>query len=332
MEQINTKLGNVRSTRRIKITHQTQDRAMMRPRENHFVRHTVRSHGAKLARLHMQDWLTLLLLAAIDAGLNMIEPFHRYVSSELMTNLKYPLKIPDTVPMWAVPVYAVIFPCLIFLIYYHHRKDVYDLHHAVLGLGYSVLVTAVITDSIKDAVGRPRPNFYYRCFPNGIPIFDPTNGDVLCTGDPKLIKEGYKSFPSGHSSWSFAGLGFLAWYLCGKIKVFDNRGHAAKICIVLLPYLFAALVAISRVDDYWHHWTDVFTGSMLGSIVSSICYLQFFPFPNCINGWATHAFIRLMEENDFQCPFKENIETTQLRHVDDIRDRTAPDEESGRIY
>lgn len=77
---------------------------MMRSRENHYIRHTVRSHGAKLARMHMQDWLILLLLAAIDGGLNIIEPFHRYVSSELMTNLKYPFKIHDTVPMWAVPV------------------------------------------------------------------------------------------------------------------------------------------------------------------------------------------------------------------------------------
>ncbi|XP_057786922.1 lipid phosphate phosphatase 2-like [Salvia miltiorrhiza] len=302
---------------------------MMRARENQFVGHTVRSHGATLARLHMQDWLILLVLAAMDAGLNLIEPFHRYISSDLMTDLKYPLIIPDTVPMWAVPVYAVMLPCLVFVIYYHRRKDVYDLHHAVLGLAYSVLVTAVITDSIKDAVGRPRPNFYFRCFPDGLAVFNPDNGDVMCTGDRKLIKEGYKSFPSGHSSWSFAGLGFLAWYLSGKIKVFDKRGHAAKICIVLIPYLFAALVAISRVDDYWHHWTDVFTGSILGCVVSSICYLQFFPFPNCSNGWATHAFIRMMEESAvLQCDLEE-IETTEFGH-EDRRDMTVPDDKNAR--
>ncbi|KAI3463759.1 hypothetical protein Pfo_020422 [Paulownia fortunei] len=245
--------------------------------------HTLKSHGGKLARVHMHDWLILLLLAAIDGGLNLIEPFHRYVSSELMTDLKYPLKIPDTVPMWAVPMYAVVLPCIIFLIYYLCKRDVYDLHHAILGLAYSVLVTEVITDSIKDAVGRPCPNFYYRCFPDG----------VLCTGDAKLVKEGYKSFPSGHSSCrhgSFADLGFLAWYLCGKIKVFDKRGHAAKLCIILLPYLFAALVAIS------------------------FCYLQFFPFPHYINGdWATHAFNRIMEENGFHSPSTE-METTHFRH------------------
>lgn len=38
---------------------------------------------------------------------------------------------------------------------------------ACVGLLFSVLITAVITDAIKDAVGRPRPDFFWRCFPNG---------------------------------------------------------------------------------------------------------------------------------------------------------------------
>lgn len=53
-------------------------------------------------------------------------------------------------------------------------------------------------------------------------------------------------------------------YLSGKIRVFDRRGHVAKLCIVILPLLVAALVGVSRVDDYWHHWTDVFAGGLLG--------------------------------------------------------------------
>ena len=68
-----------------------------------------------------------------------------------------------------------------------------------------------------------------------------------------------------NSAGSFAGLGFLSLYLSGKIKAFDRRGHVAKLCIVFLPLLAASLVAVSRVDDYWHHWQDVFAGGILGS-------------------------------------------------------------------
>ncbi|GAA0185670.1 phosphatase [Lithospermum erythrorhizon] len=272
------------------------------------VKHTVASHGGKLAKNHLYDWLLLLLLVFIDGGLNLIEPFHRYVNEDIVRDLKFPFKH-DTVPMWAVPIYAVILPLVVFMAYYLGRRDVYDLHHAILGLAYSVLISAVVTDSIKDAVGRPRPNFFWRCFPDGIATFDPTPGDnfgnVMCTGVKKIIKEGYKSFPSGHSSWSFAGLGYLGWYLCGKIRAFDRRGHSAKLTIVLIPYLFAALVAVSRVDDYWHHWTDVVAGSLIGIGVSSVCYLQFFPFPNSSRGWATHAYFRAMEEHGFNHPEDE---------------------------
>ena len=63
--------------------------------------HTLRSHGAKVARIHMHDWLILLLLVVIEVILNLIEPFHRFVGEKMMEDLKSPLK-GNTVPIWAV--------------------------------------------------------------------------------------------------------------------------------------------------------------------------------------------------------------------------------------
>ncbi|TYH61980.1 hypothetical protein ES332_D07G087200v1 [Gossypium tomentosum] len=168
--------------------------------------HTIRSHGFAIARTHMHDWLILVLLVVIWVVILIIHPFYRFVGKDMMDDLRYPLQS-NTVPVWAVPMYAVLLPVLIFIFVYIRRRDVYDLHHAVLGLLFSVLVTAVITDSIKNAVGRPRPDFFWRCFPDGKDVYDKW-GNVICHGDKSVIREGHKSFPNCNH-WRISGFVLL---------------------------------------------------------------------------------------------------------------------------
>lgn len=65
--------------------------------------HTIKSHGLSVARIHIHDWIILLLLVVIYIVLNVIGPFHRFVGKDMMTDLKYPMK-DNTVPGWSVPV------------------------------------------------------------------------------------------------------------------------------------------------------------------------------------------------------------------------------------
>ena len=73
---------------------------------------------------------------------------------------------------------------------------------------------------------------------------------------------------------SFAGLGFLAFYLAGKLHLFDRRGHTVwiiltlhriltegaqgKAWLALTPFAGATLVAISRTMDYRRECRPVF--------------------------------------------------------------------------
>ncbi|KAA8532653.1 hypothetical protein F0562_032686 [Nyssa sinensis] len=163
--------------------------------------HTIKSHGTTVARNHTPDWLILLLLVVIEIILNTRHPFYRFVGKDMMTDLKYPHKKKDTVPILVVPMYAVFLPITIFILCYLRRRDVYDLHHSIL-------------------VGRPRPDFFQRCFPDGIDEYD-QRGDVHCHGIESIIAEGHKSFPSGHTSWKQLFLvlcrsGFSIFVLIGE--------------------------------------------------------------------------------------------------------------------
>ena len=79
-----------------------------------------------------------------------------------------------------------------------------DFHSAVLGEVLSLALTISVTTIVKVLVGRPRPDILDRCQPvegaaNAIPYGLVTS--AICTTDNlKRLKEGFRSFPSGHAS------------------------------------------------------------------------------------------------------------------------------------
>lgn len=113
--------------------------------------------------------------------------------------------------MWSV-IYAGVIPLIILVLWgIFFRPDAHKFHVTVLGLVVTLAVGSFITDLIKNAVGRPRPDLIDRCKPGrGTPDHELVTYTVCTQPNQHILDEGWRSFPSGHSSFAFGGLGYLA--------------------------------------------------------------------------------------------------------------------------
>jgi len=227
------------------------------------------------------DWLiTTVLWWILTYISHHVSGFKRHFSLT-DPSLRYPHATGQRVSSQALWILSSALPlCVQIVVNALFIRSWWDLHHSALGLWLSITLTGSITQIIKVTVGRPRPDLLSRCQP--LPgSEDPPWGlstVAICTQTSKhILEDGWRSFPSGHSSLAFSGLGFLAFYLAGKLRPFDSRGHAGKVWLLLLPLGIASWIAITRTMDYRHHWHDVLTGSALGIGIAYASYRQYYP-------------------------------------------------------
>ncbi|GJN91328.1 hypothetical protein Rhopal_004349-T1 [Rhodotorula paludigena] len=235
----------------------------------------------RLVISYAPDWIFTIVLLAIIGYFTDLAGYKRQFSLT-DTSIQHTFTEHQRVSFPECIVYAGVVPAiLILLIALIWRRSFWDWHSGWLGLLLSVSLTTVFTQVVKVTVGRPRPDLIDRCQPvegaANAPVYGLATWEICTVQSGHIFDDGFKSFPSGHSSFAWSGLLYLSLYLCGKMHIMDRRGHAWKAWIAITPPIGAALIAVSRTMDYRHHATDVIAGSILGIVISWMTYHLYYP-------------------------------------------------------
>lgn len=122
------------------------------------------------------------------------------------------------------------------------KRKLWELHMGWLGLALALMCAWIITQGMKNLFGKPRPDLLTRCQPDlvnwakhvvgfhtptdsGLNMTDgPYNGQLvgatICQNpDRALLDDGFRSYPSGHSSSAAAGLIYTSLLLASKFAI-----------------------------------------------------------------------------------------------------------------
>ncbi|KAF2012629.1 PAP2-domain-containing protein [Aaosphaeria arxii CBS 175.79] len=230
-------------------------------------------------RSYASDYVGLaILLTGWILLIMFVEPFHRMFSLDNLA-IQFPHAEVERVSVTWLFIYAGAVPLGLLITWsLALRPGAHKSHVTILGWFISLILTLFLTDIIKNAVGRPRPDLIARCKPEkGTPAHQLVTFEICTEEDHHVLHDGWRSFPSGHSSFAFSGLGYLALFIAGQCHVFRPRTDLARVLLALAPLLGAVLIAISRCEDYRHDVYDVTTGSLIGLSIAYFTYRRYYP-------------------------------------------------------
>lgn len=287
-------------------------------------------------RSYASDYLGLAVLLTAYILIQFFgEPFHRMFSLDNLS-IQYPYAEKERVPVLWLFIYAGCIPLATLIVWaILFRPPIHKAHVSILGWWISLVLTLFITDVIKNAVGRPRPDLIARCkAEKGTPEHELVTYEVCTETNHHVLHDGWRSFPSGHSSFAFSGLGYLALFLAGQCHVFRPRTDFARVLLALAPILGAALIAISRCEDYRHDVYDVTTGSLIGMLMAYFTYRRYYPplrgnkcdtpFPNRADVADGRGFRKLKDDEErvrsaMDCEIEESDDETETHPLSSMR-------------
>ncbi|KAM5356257.1 hypothetical protein ACJ41O_002903 [Fusarium nematophilum] len=208
-----------------------------------------RRFSVRLIISYAFDWIVLLFFAGIGVLFDRIEPAKRPFSL-VDPNIAFPYREHELVPAYLLFVLAIGVPALIVavvsLIFVPGptvpkgtpksliwQRKLWELHVGMLGLVFALSLAWFFTSAMKNLFGKPRPDLLSRCEPDwknvkdhiaGGYSWESMNGQLvyatICQQtDAYKLNDGFRSYPSGHSSCAAAGLIYASLFLASKFAV-----------------------------------------------------------------------------------------------------------------
>ncbi|GAD98925.1 diacylglycerol pyrophosphate phosphatase [Paecilomyces variotii No. 5] len=310
----------------------------------------VKHVSKRLTCSYIFDWIIIVCVAAAGGVLYKIRGY-QHAFSLTDANISYPLK-PNTVSITVVGIVAFLVPAIVILLVSllltdrspsegrpisPWRRRLWELNAGWLGLGVSLAGAFFVTSALKDLVGKPRPDLLARCDPDLSNIAAHIVGGLgqkleeapiivdigICkTSDQATLQDGFASFPSGHSSFSWSGLLYLTLWFSAKFSitlpypfsraihdiVLDRHsrivsshsgtlkrttsrdvGAAPPVYLLVLAFVpvgAALYICASRWADYQHHGFDIISGSLIGIFFAWFGFRCYHIPVGCGDGWS----------------------------------------------
>ncbi|TYJ52524.1 hypothetical protein B9479_006884 [Cryptococcus floricola] len=239
---------------------------------------TTPTRRKRLLISYAPDWALTILLWGLFYLLDKIDGYRRLFDIT-DTSLAHPYADPERVPVWLAGVLCGGVPAILIILVAASSPPppLPFLSHVLLPMSMS----SPNSQRSQITAGRPRPDLLARCLPPPTLTSNPphslTSWTACTTADQDRLQEGFRSFPSGHSSFAWCGMWYLILYLAAKMRITNNQGFTYKSWLLLAPLSCAALITISRTMDYRHHPTDVIAGSLIGVAGGWYSYRQYYP-------------------------------------------------------
>ncbi|KAF5705804.1 diacylglycerol pyrophosphate phosphatase [Fusarium mundagurra] len=203
----------------------------------------------RLILSYLFDWIVCFAFVSIGAWLDRVAPAKRAFSL-IDASISYPFAEHELVPAYLLFVLAAGVPFAIVvavsfilvsgvtvpkgtpktLIW---QRKLWELHVGVLGLVLSLALSWFFTSSMKNLFGKPRPDLLSRCDPDWSNIDrylvggfkwqsmtgQLVSADICRQTDKYKIDDGFRSFPSGHSSAAAGGLVYASLFMASKFAI-----------------------------------------------------------------------------------------------------------------